>query len=166
MLSHVHLFVTPWTVAFHVIFQARILEWVAISSFRGYSWPKDRSHLSCISCIGRWILYHWATWEVPNRLRCFKIFHFLQCWICLIGKIINWVSYHNEIRKKREEKIKKGKICSGACNILWAQWWNPVSCRKERKNTPSFFLEISPGLNIKFNLAWIESIPWYGSVNK
>ena len=25
--------------------------------------PKDRTHVSCISCIGRWILNHWATWE-------------------------------------------------------------------------------------------------------
>ena len=24
---------------------------------------KNRTHVSCISCIGRWILYHWATWE-------------------------------------------------------------------------------------------------------
>ena len=46
----------------HGIFQARILEWVAISSFRGSSQPKDQTR---VSCIGRWVLYHWATWEVP-----------------------------------------------------------------------------------------------------
>ena len=27
------------------------------------SWPKDRTHISCISGTGRRILYHWATWE-------------------------------------------------------------------------------------------------------
>ena len=47
----------------HGIFQARILEWVAISSSREYSWPSDQTP---ISCIGRWILYHWATWEALN----------------------------------------------------------------------------------------------------
>ena len=31
------------------ILQARILEWVAISSSRGSSWPKDRTHISCIA---------------------------------------------------------------------------------------------------------------------
>ena len=41
----------------HGFFQARILEWVAISSTR------DQTHIS-VSCIGRCILYHWATWEV------------------------------------------------------------------------------------------------------
>ena len=37
------------------IFQARILELVAISSCRGSSWPRGQT---CISC--RRILYHWA----------------------------------------------------------------------------------------------------------
>ena len=43
--------------------QARILEWVAISSCRGSSWPMGRTWVSYISCIGRGILYHWVIWE-------------------------------------------------------------------------------------------------------
>ena len=42
----------------HGILQARILEWVAISSSRGSSRPRDQT---CVSCIGRRVLYHWAT---------------------------------------------------------------------------------------------------------
>ena len=38
----------------HGIFQARRLEWVPISSSRGFSQSRDRT---CLSCIGRWILY-------------------------------------------------------------------------------------------------------------
>ena len=34
----------------HGIFQARILEWVAISFSRGSSWPRDQTHISCVSC--------------------------------------------------------------------------------------------------------------------
>ena len=45
------------------IFQARTLEWVAISSSRGSARTRDRIRVFCISCIGRCILYHWATWE-------------------------------------------------------------------------------------------------------
>ena len=40
------------------ILQARRLERVAISSFSRSSQPRDWTHDSCISCIGRWILYH------------------------------------------------------------------------------------------------------------
>ena len=47
----------------HGILQARILEWVAMPSSKGSSWPRNRSHISYLSCIGRWVLYHWATWE-------------------------------------------------------------------------------------------------------
>ena len=38
--------------------QARILEWVAMSSSRGSSPPRDQTNVSYISCIGRWVLYH------------------------------------------------------------------------------------------------------------
>ena len=41
----------------HGIFQARILEWVTISLFRGSSQTRDWTH---VSCIDRWILYHWV----------------------------------------------------------------------------------------------------------
>ena len=42
----------------HRIFQARILEWVAISSSRGSSQPGYQTHISYISCICRKVLYH------------------------------------------------------------------------------------------------------------
>ena len=44
----------------HGILQVRILEWIANSFSRGSSPPRGGT---CISCIGRWILYHWATRE-------------------------------------------------------------------------------------------------------
>ena len=40
------------------IFKARILEQVAISDSRESSQPRDQIHVSCISWIGWWILYH------------------------------------------------------------------------------------------------------------
>ena len=47
----------------HGILQARILEWVGISSSRRSYWCRDQTHVSCSSCTGRQIVYHWATWE-------------------------------------------------------------------------------------------------------
>ena len=57
------LFATPWTEALQAplsmgILQARILEWVAMLSSRGSSRPRDRTHVSYVSCIGRRVLYH------------------------------------------------------------------------------------------------------------
>ena len=86
-LSHVQLFVAPWTVAHacvcvcvrahiqlctalcdpmncsppgssvHGLLQARVLEWVPMPSSRGSSQPRA---WTCISCIN-----HYSTWEVP-----------------------------------------------------------------------------------------------------
>ena len=51
----------------HVIFQARILEWVAISYSRGTSRPRDRTCFFCDSCLGKGVLYHCTTWEAPKH---------------------------------------------------------------------------------------------------
>ena len=44
----------------HGIFQAGILEQIPIFYSRGSSQPRDQTH---VSCIGKQILYHCATWE-------------------------------------------------------------------------------------------------------
>ena len=59
--SHIWLFATPWTVdcqaPLSMGFQARILEWIAMSSLRESSWTRDQTLSSYVSCIGRWVLY-------------------------------------------------------------------------------------------------------------
>ena len=53
----------------HGILQARILEWVVVFSSRGPSQPRDQKiRVSCVSCIGRQILYPRATWEANAPL--------------------------------------------------------------------------------------------------
>ena len=53
----------------HGILQAWILECVAISSSRLSSWSWDPTGISCDFCIGKWIVYHWATWETSLTVR-------------------------------------------------------------------------------------------------
>ena len=48
LLCRVQLFATPWTVALQA----------PISYSRGSSQPRDWTRDSCVSCTGRWILYH------------------------------------------------------------------------------------------------------------
>ena len=47
----------------HGISHTRILEQIAMFFSRGFSWPRDPTRVSYISYMGRWILYHWVTWE-------------------------------------------------------------------------------------------------------
>ena len=41
----------PPSSSVHGILQAKILEWVVVPSSRGSSQPKDRTHISCVSCV-------------------------------------------------------------------------------------------------------------------
>ena len=64
---------SPPGFSIHGIFQTRVLEWVAISFFRGSSWPRDQTCVSCVFCIGRQILYRSATWEDIYNYTCIYI---------------------------------------------------------------------------------------------
>ena len=55
---------SPTGFSVHGIFQARILEWVAIPYPTGSSWPSNQTHVSSIFCTGRQILYS----RVPSNL--------------------------------------------------------------------------------------------------
>ena len=54
---------SPTGSSIHGIFQARVLEWVAISFSRGSSWPRDWTRVSCIA--GRCFTI-WATRKAHN----------------------------------------------------------------------------------------------------
>ena len=46
---------SPLGSSVHRFLYARILLWVPISSSRGSSQPRNQTHISCVSCIGRQI---------------------------------------------------------------------------------------------------------------
>ena len=50
----------------HGILQAKILEWVAMPSSRGSSWPSNWTQVTYVSCIGRRVLYHWCYLGSPK----------------------------------------------------------------------------------------------------
>ena len=67
---------SPTGFSVHGILQARILEWIAIPFFRASSWPRDQTW---VSCIGRWILYHWAIRESLTKCR-----YYIKGFACII----------------------------------------------------------------------------------
>ena len=50
----------------HGILQARILEWVAMPSSRGSFWPRDRTRVSCVSCLASRFFTCWAIREAQG----------------------------------------------------------------------------------------------------
>ena len=83
--SHVWLCVTPWTVAPQAplsigILQARILEWVAMPSSRGSSWPRDQT-VSLNLLHWQVDSYHWGHLGSP----------YMYIYICMYKYLIKLV---------------------------------------------------------------------------
>ena len=76
VLSCVRLFATSWSIAH----QAPLSMGISRQESRGSSQLGDRTHISCVSCIGRWILYHCATWKAhPSKSSLYyRKLHFLK----------------------------------------------------------------------------------------
>ena len=45
---------------------------------QGSSRLRDLTHVSCVSCIGRWILYHYATWASKHNTDLTKFINFIK----------------------------------------------------------------------------------------
>ena len=70
-VSHVQLFVTSWIITHQAplsveFFRQEYWSGLPTPSSKGSSRPRDRTRISCISCIDRWILYHCASREAPG----------------------------------------------------------------------------------------------------
>ena len=86
----------------HEIFQAGILQWVAISFSRGSTWPRDQTHISC----GSWIEGKFFTTEPPGKLLCWV--HHTKCqagWsIKIANRNINNLRYADDTTLMAENK--------------------------------------------------------------
>ena len=90
--------------------QARILEQVAISFSKKSSWPGDGTQVSCISCTGRWILYHWATIWGQIYLTPLS----LSLWISKRGML--FLPHRADVRIKRDQVCESGPECPSTCH--------------------------------------------------
>ena len=76
---------SPLGFSVHGIVPARILEWVVVSSFRGSSWPRDWTCVSCGSCIAGRLF----TTEPPGKpylSSCFCLYIMFRFGVVLTGK--------------------------------------------------------------------------------
>ena len=76
----------PWNL------QARILELVATS--RWSSWLRGHTCIFCISCSGRWVLYHCATWEVPRSHLLYTNYNKLYFLLTFRSHILQVISFY------------------------------------------------------------------------
>ena len=99
--------------AIHGIFQARILEWAAVSFSRGSSQPRDRTRVFCIADRHFTI---WATIQNSTSLVLSIGIHFIFLYIFNVNVLYTLTDYKLlEIRINRKHKINN---CS-LSDLLW-----------------------------------------------
>ena len=118
----------------HGIFQARILEWVAISFPRRSSWPKDWTQFSCISFTGSQI-----TTEPPCSSSCSVTSH-----VQLFAT--PWIAAH-----QTSLSFTISCSCSNSCSS--SQWCHPTISSSVTASTPAFSLSQHQGL-----FQWVNSV--------
>ena len=106
----------------HGIFQAGVLEWVAISYSRGSSWPSDRILTSGLYYNGRWILYHWRHLGSPKGSYQIIKHNFLKKLsrgACnngvLLARVLEWVAvpFSRRSSQPRDHQTQVSRIAGG-----------------------------------------------------
>ena len=136
-LSHVWLFVTPWTVQVCGILQARILEWVAVPFSRGSSQPRDQTQ---VSHIAGGFFTSWATREawicsyasvilllIPSSVLFISVCLFFSSFrslvnvFCIFSVLFlkSWIIFTNIILNSFS-----GRLHISTCS----RWWNRRMC--------------------------------------
>ena len=90
------------------IFQVRILEWVAISFFKGSSWPRHRTPISCF--VGRFLIDSLGQALTNSRPWCYSVgIGLVVClWIMFLScsiRILQWDSHLNEWRGNQRGQL-------------------------------------------------------------
>ena len=143
------------------IIPATILVWVAISYSRGSSFSRDRTCISCIFWIGRWILYHWHhlgssrnnSWFLDTILKSRDIT--LLTKVCLVkAMVFPVVMYGCEswtIKKAEHRRIDASELrCwRRLLKVPWTAKRSNQSILKEI--SPDYSLEV---LMLKLNLQY------------
>ena len=131
LLAHIRLFETPGP-SVHGVFQARILEWVAISPSRGASQLRDQTCISCISGIGRQVLHHRRhPGSPPSTIPYLCVFTFLlfYTYVCTLGNsTVFRASYYTLIFLSFIYKLPPGSwwdLCSPALSSAKHQVLTP-----------------------------------------
>ena len=122
----------------HGILQARILEWVAMPSSRGSSQPRDWTHVSHVSCIGRWILYQ--NWRLSI------LSHFWVSHPFTVSTLVsNWTCSISEVHPYFQIKSHSEVPCGNPIPTRAAEMGDPEDFRAHRQCPKSMW---SPSITV------------------
>ena len=140
---------SPSSSSIHGIFQARILEWAAISFFRGSSQTRDRAQVYCIA--GR-LFTVWATREAPKYT--FWLRENITGPLSSVQFSHSVVSNSVRLYRLQLARLPCPSPIPGACSDSWplSQWCHPNISSSVIPSPPAFNLSQHQGL-----FQWVSS---------
>ena len=151
------------------ISQARVLECIAISSSGESSWPR---HQTCISCIGRQILYHWAVWlaQLPKAVitTCilyWEIFppsletscHYRISNRTFVFENLGWcyANWFFWTERTPVEVFHPGRDIVRVFEFRWHRWWKFVESNRDHYLVPLIPIVLGNGASsIRLTVLW------------
>ena len=100
----------------HGTYQARILEWIVISSSRGFSSLRDRTRVSCVSCIVMRIIYHWPTFSSVQSLS--RVWFFATPWTVARQASLSITSFRSLLKLMSIESVMPSNYLILWCPLL------------------------------------------------
>ena len=133
---------SPLGSSVHGILQARILEWVAISSSKISSRPRDRTSISYASCIGRWILY---------------IYNIVLCVSVSVEREQYSVYIVDSLTLNSQPTAQYSCVCTQSCPTLW----DSMDCSLTGSSVHGIFLaRILEWVAIFYSRGFSQSMDW------
>ena len=122
--SHVRLFVILWTVAHQAPLSMRFSRqeyWSGLpfSPPGDLASPGIKPHISCVSCIGRWSLYHLCHLENPLISISVSFYIYSYIWYIKILWSIDTTQEIANILKIIQIKCWKSFVPARLCSLLW-----------------------------------------------
>ena len=108
------------------VLPARILEWVAMTSSRGPSQPRDWTCITCVSCTVVRFFTHWATWEAHTDYTLGLFVKELSMKTDILFYLRK--EYRQENKKQTKYFFLKGRNTENWSHICWKTW-----CQKKVK---------------------------------
>ena len=140
----------PWG-----FFRQEILEWVAMPSSRGYSQPRDQTHVSYVSCFGRWVhcssnnqgpnLYNGTHGRMILSISYAWSLAGSNCWLSLLWKLeYTFATWHK-------------LLCSIGCSECVALLAKRTTHVRWMRNAFHFFFWKAVHLGIKCGLCYLTN---------
>ena len=147
------------------IFQARILEWIAIYCSRASSWLRAWTLISCVFCIDKRVLNHCTTWEALYLVYmlfskfaclCLLTLKSLDFWsLSVMGSAEDWGG-NQTVRSPAQSRLTGAE----SWQMRWSQSWI-MRASVYHNLRRVYIIHVTSALHLAPAQIWVHTCLWF-----